>query len=304
MNKFIQQAFTLIELLVVIAIIGILSGLIVVAMGGMTNSANVAKAQVFSNSLRNALMMNMSGEWKFDGAGLNDGDNATTAYTQDLWGGNNCSIVGSPKVKTGSNCVNGSCLQFNGSSDYLKCGNNYNLQQIANVITISAWIKTSNSGETIIDRYGSADYGPLFTVSSGELYFSAYQSSSSKSMTGTSAGLKVNDNSWHNVVVVANCPGTILTFYKDTAKYEITGRENITWGTTGNLYIGYRNKVGSEGYFNGLLDEVRIYNAVIPTSQIKAQYYAGLNRMFSKGSIGEEEYLSRFRAVDYNFAKD
>ena len=52
MNKFIKQAFTLIELLVVIAIIGILSGLIVVSMSGVTQKATIAKAQVFSNSLR------------------------------------------------------------------------------------------------------------------------------------------------------------------------------------------------------------------------------------------------------------
>jgi len=66
MHKIFRQAFTLIELLVVIAIIGILSGLIIVSMNGITNSATVAKAQVFSNSLRNALMMNLVSEWKFD----------------------------------------------------------------------------------------------------------------------------------------------------------------------------------------------------------------------------------------------
>ena len=55
MNRFIKKAFTLIELLVVIAIIGILSGLIVVTMSGVTQKARIAKAQAFSNSLRNAL---------------------------------------------------------------------------------------------------------------------------------------------------------------------------------------------------------------------------------------------------------
>jgi prepilin-type N-terminal cleavage/methylation domain-containing protein len=58
MKKTVSIAFTLIELLVVIAIIGILSGLIVVTMNGVTQKANIAKAQVFSNSLRNALMLN------------------------------------------------------------------------------------------------------------------------------------------------------------------------------------------------------------------------------------------------------
>ncbi|MDD4531424.1 MAG: prepilin-type N-terminal cleavage/methylation domain-containing protein [Candidatus Pacebacteria bacterium] len=51
-----QIAFTLIELLVVIAIIGILSGLIVITMNGMVNSANDAKRKDGIDALRKALV--------------------------------------------------------------------------------------------------------------------------------------------------------------------------------------------------------------------------------------------------------
>ena len=64
MNK--RTAFTLIELLVVIAIIGILSGLIIVSVSGAAQKATIAKAQIFSNSLRNSLMMNMVAEFKLE----------------------------------------------------------------------------------------------------------------------------------------------------------------------------------------------------------------------------------------------
>jgi prepilin-type N-terminal cleavage/methylation domain-containing protein len=77
MRRINISAFTLIELLVVIAIIGILSALIIVGMSSTTQKATIAKAQVFSNSLRNSLMNNLISEWKFNGSGLNDGDNAT-----------------------------------------------------------------------------------------------------------------------------------------------------------------------------------------------------------------------------------
>jgi len=85
MNKLLKQAFTLIELLVVIAIIGILSGLIVVSMGNMNQKATIAKAQVFSNSLRNSLMANIVSEWKMD-----EGSGATV---NDTWGGLNNSTL-------------------------------------------------------------------------------------------------------------------------------------------------------------------------------------------------------------------
>ena len=62
-----KKAFTLIELLVVIAVIGILSGLIVVSMGGITTKANIAKLQVFSNSIKNSLMSDFVAEYRLDG---------------------------------------------------------------------------------------------------------------------------------------------------------------------------------------------------------------------------------------------
>jgi prepilin-type N-terminal cleavage/methylation domain-containing protein len=83
MNKLFFKAFTLIELLVVIAIIGILSGLIVVTMSGVTAKATIAKGQVFSNSLRNALMLNLAAEYRLDG------------NANDSWGSNNGTWYGS-----------------------------------------------------------------------------------------------------------------------------------------------------------------------------------------------------------------
>jgi prepilin-type N-terminal cleavage/methylation domain-containing protein len=103
MHKLLKQAFTLIELLVVIAIIGILSGLIVVSMSGVTQKATIAKAQVFSNSLRNSLMLNLISEWKLDG-------NANDSWS----GGNNGTWYGSEEgTNTSANyrpsdeCVSG-----------------------------------------------------------------------------------------------------------------------------------------------------------------------------------------------------
>ncbi|MFA5013447.1 MAG: type II secretion system protein, partial [Candidatus Paceibacterota bacterium] len=84
MNKRLFRAFTLIELLVVIAIIGILSALIIVGMNSTTQKATIAKAQVFSNSLRNSLMGNLISEWKFDQVNV-----PAANQTPDSWSGGN-----------------------------------------------------------------------------------------------------------------------------------------------------------------------------------------------------------------------
>ncbi|MFA5080367.1 MAG: prepilin-type N-terminal cleavage/methylation domain-containing protein [Candidatus Paceibacterota bacterium] len=56
-NKIKNKAFTLIELLVVIAIIGILAGIIVVAMGNSQKAANDAKVQSTMSQMRTAAQL-------------------------------------------------------------------------------------------------------------------------------------------------------------------------------------------------------------------------------------------------------
>ena len=52
-----KKGFTLIELLVVIAIIGILSGLIIVSMGGASNAAKASRIQADMDQLRPTVLL-------------------------------------------------------------------------------------------------------------------------------------------------------------------------------------------------------------------------------------------------------
>ncbi|MFA6374227.1 MAG: prepilin-type N-terminal cleavage/methylation domain-containing protein, partial [Candidatus Paceibacterota bacterium] len=62
-----NKSFTLIEILVVIVIVGIISAFIIISMAGISSKANIAKGQTFSNSLKNALMLNMIAQYELDG---------------------------------------------------------------------------------------------------------------------------------------------------------------------------------------------------------------------------------------------
>lgn len=299
MNKLIKKAFTLIELLVVIAIIGILSGLIVVSIGGMTQKATIAKAQVFSNSLRNSLMMNIIGEWKFDGA--TSERTAIDADVIDSWGGkNNGTIPASPSaptVKIGSNCVSGSCLFFDGG-DYVDCGTNSVLNPIT-AITISAWFKRGEiSGGTyaytIVRKGGQTnttlDYFLGFGTSN-KIGFSASKTTSS--ITGISDVNQITSlTDWY--YVVGTFDGINYKLYINGIQ---TGAEVVAISNTSvsNLYIG--QKSDNTQRFNGSIDDIRIYNAAMPASQIKEQYYSGLNNLLSSGSITQEEYSQRLNGL-------
>ena len=59
MNKMVQRArdeesgFTLIELMIVIVILGVLAGIVIFAVGGITDNGNVAAAQMSPIVIRN-----------------------------------------------------------------------------------------------------------------------------------------------------------------------------------------------------------------------------------------------------------
>ena len=278
-------AFTLIELLVVIAIIGILSGLIVVTINGVTQKANIAKAQVFSNSLRNALMLNLVSEWKFDGSGVADGGNATTSYTQDSWGTNNGTIGGTPLVYSGSSCVYSSCLSFGGSSDYLNCGNSTSFN-ITDNITVEMWIKPAIDNKYLIDKTSAYSF----------ILETNYYPTASLMASKIESNVAVPQNQWSQIAFSRDAVNGILVYINGVkvATTVVYGSQNPSGSITVNANNFYVGEYGGGTYrFSGLIDNVRLYSAAIPVSQIKEQYYAGLNSLLINGGITKEEYLSR-----------
>ena len=53
-------------------------------------------------------------------------------------------------------------------------------------------------------------------------------------------------------------------------------------------------------WLNGRLDNIRIYDSAIPISQIREQYYSGLEKLLANGGITEEEYLDRTKDLANN----
>lgn len=305
MNKIIKQAFTLIELLVVIAIIGILSGLIVVGMSSMTNNANLAKAQVFSNSLRNSLMGNIVAEWRFDGPTA-DGSTATANDILDTWSKiNNGTIGGGPIVKTGSNCVNGNCLQFDGIDDYVDFGSNSSLSMGTGDATVSLWANFDNAlapqNEALVYCGSGADtqsgYRILRYSGTSRLYFQFTDAAGTRISAYLSPTSSLVDKTWYNVVVVFTRSSTAQAYIngvKQSLSADISGHQ-------GNIqnYTNYRiGAVAATSYqLAGKMDEVRVFSAAMPISQIKEEYYAGLNSLYVSGGIDEMEYSERLSIV-------
>lgn len=297
----IQYAFTLVELLVVIAIVGILSGLIIIGMNNSVQSAKFAKAQIFSSSLRDSLLMNLVSEWRFDGT-TSDSSLATNSDVLDTWGSNNGAVgTHQPVVRTGSNCVYGSCLSFSGSNSYVDLGNNISLK-ITGDITVAFWMNSGSvvsSGPTIYDNYywDGSHYWGLFVGTS----YNAIGVQWCDGVNPPSGWRYSNNNAftvgkWTYITFVKT--GTTGLFYSNGVAFGSTtgGTATIAYNSSGKFIIGTNgSNNGQSGSYAGLLDEVRVYSAAIPTSQIKNMYYAGLNKLLAGNNITRDEYQKNLR---------
>jgi len=276
----LKTAFTLIELLVVIAIIGILSSLIVVSMGGITEKANIAKTQVFSNSLKNSIMLDLVSEWKLD-------DNL-----DDIWGINSDgSIVGATTLNNG--CVRDSCLSFDGD-DYLQIGNNSSLN-FSNDYTIEMFVynnPSSSTYSTLFNRGSQAQgVGFFWTYAHGidkkDIY---YQYHNGTTYTNTSFLNCLPKDKWTHLAFSFNNNDKSLKLYVNGVLFPGTRTlTNALPVNSGTLYFGtYRIIAGH--YFKGRLDEIRWYHTVVPAYLIKEHYYSALNNLWALGEITKKEY--------------
>ena len=262
-----NKSFTLIELLVVIVIIGILAGVIIVSVSSSINKANFAKAQSFSNTVQNELLGDLVSEWTFDNPSLPG---------EDTWGNNDGIVSGATYVpKANGECVYGGCMIFDGN-DYIDCG------ELGNPAhgTIALWaLKTDTAERYLLDGRGGGN-GYLIT------HYDGYD----VNFYGLIHWNGLEINKWNFIVVAVNPTETKLYVNGD---FKASGNGlSINFSS---VKIGARYTNSS--FFLGLIDDVRIYNEALSSSQIREQYIAGINSLLANNNISKEEYNQRIESL-------
>lgn len=290
-----QLAFTLIELLVVIAIIGILSGIILVSMSGSTESARIAKLRVFGNSVRDVLGANLVSEWKFDGDGA------------DTWSNKTLTLVNSPTSTSG--CPQNSCYTLNGTTQYAYVADDA-LFNFGDKMSVFLWVKGgANKDNNIISQYNSVgnQRGWILYPGVGDgtimrVYISADGTATAGQTRDYYGSQIILDNAWHLIGFTFNA-GTLKLYRDGIEDTSVTKNKQdalTIYNSTADIMIGAQS--GLTGYFNGSIDEVRLYNAAIPTSQIRENYLAGIKQLLAKGGITQDEYNQRIASLRQNIS--
>ncbi|MDE1873833.1 MAG: LamG domain-containing protein [Candidatus Micrarchaeota archaeon] len=214
--------------------------------------------------------------WKFDeGSG-------TTAYDSS-GNGNAATLVNSPEWVAGKT---GYALGFNGNNQYLST--NYSGVSGDGARTFTAWIRTTSCFKPVCDvlTYGSESPGARieWSVEGNDLglrVYDAYIVYSAPNLT---------NGNWHFIAIVipqgaapigarmyedGQLLGTVTESQFDTSSIDTGSAHSVN---IGRMYAG-ANVVGTPAprgtaYFNGSIDDLRIYNAALNASQIQGLYAA------------------------------
>lgn len=291
-----NKSFTLIEILVVIVVIGVLSAFILVGMNSITSKANIAKGQVFANSLRNSLLINLVSEWKFDN--ITDYNPTTKVIgtvagnISDSWGTNAGTAVDGPLLKEGGDCMSGKCVYFNGTNEISLPSLTFG----TNNWTVSAWAKI----------YDLSAYSHIFTNATDQGNFACkinkvmYNTRPYfySAVTGTIYGIsELKENVWYYLVYYRK---ENLIYIYVNGKVDGSGASTLNVASS-TYVVGSR---GSSEHIRGTLDEISLFNQAISSSQIQQSYFLGLNKLFNNNEIVLDEFNQRLTELKTNLVNN
>jgi len=239
-----------------------------------------------------------------------DSDGGTTNNVPDTTTNNN----GTASNVTYATGKFGNAGVFNGSSSKIDLPNNILPNNSTASSSCSFWFKSSSGNsagdsETIIDAWSYSTSEPgwgLFMEPAyggfpdGQLYLANYY------LGGTSGGtgnVTFRDGNWHFGVVVLDFSGGTIKVYIDGNSTPVLSQTvssaNVDVFTT-NAAIGYQNANPSyPRYFNGAIDQVRIFNKALTVEDIATLYAETSSTASNTNPLGEGAGVALY-SLDYD----
>ena len=210
----------------------------------------------------NALTLDAGNPLSYPGTG--------TLWTDLSGSNNNGTLINGPTFDS----ANGGSIVFDGNDDYVNCGNASNLQ--ITVGTISAWVKTTTPGSDyrgiIVKQF---NWG-LFVRDN---ILVAYDWGPSIVRT---TGINISDGTWKNITMTFT--ETVGTPSNNAIVY-LNGNPVLTTtikysNNTINVELGRGGSsgIGASQLLNGSISEAKIYNRVLSSTEILANFNATKGR--------------------------
>ncbi|MHC4095188.1 MAG: LamG-like jellyroll fold domain-containing protein [Planctomycetota bacterium] len=177
-------------------------------------------------------------------------------------------------------CPTGTALSFDGVDDYVNCGNSESLD-VSSELTFSTWFKAntlparSPEGANWFigkDIYGkrSYDFG-LWKINHGGVRLVAQINGLNRPDNGANTNIEIE--TWYHAVVTYD--GSKITYYLN-GNFDGAAPSINVQVTDETLYIGRRGYIGFEEHFDGIIDEVAIYNRALSVGEVRANMHKRL----------------------------
>jgi len=177
----------------------------------------------------------------------------------------------------------GSCLSFDGDGDYVDVDNNpYQTSNIfSSGLSFSVWIKSpfakDNNRRSIVGGGGANHFysaggiyvytGSDYTYAAMEIYRGDYYTAS------TDGVINLTPDNWYHIVGVYNSLSNQVEIYLNGVNEVNTSvSESGTTYDPDNFYIGRNPRSSFNPTFNGLIDNVMVFDRALSAEEIQALY--------------------------------
>ncbi len=222
---------------------------------------------------------------------LNEGSGSVARDSSN--NGNDGTLQGGPNWVAGKI---GNALEFDGTDDYVNCGNGESLN-ITGEFTIAAWIHPTGEGSStyprIVDKSngtGGADPGYKMYLRTAESYRVTLSGGGVYPISTASVEL----NTWSYVVYITD--GTQRKFFLN-GEWQVWDEPSLPVTSSNPLFIG--NSPAGARHFEGMIDEVRVYSRALSEDEVDelmlgigAGWPYALNPIPADGALYEDTWVT------------
>jgi hypothetical protein len=186
---------------------------------------------------------------------------------------------------------------FDGIDDHINVTEDNALDILNNNVSISLWVNTNSTGTVPLLSKGMPDgsvvAGYELSLSHVPTQYALMRVYDGNSLNShyIDIGDDLNDSNWHNVFFVFNRTDTTTDVY---VYVDNVYKGTQSWGllnsidNSDDLQLGmFRKNIGSDMYLAGMLDDVRIFNRTLSSSEVSQIY--GLNDI-TTGLVAQYEF--------------
>lgn len=155
-------------------------------------------------------------------------------------------------------------IDFNGSSDFLDAGNVLDLNTS---FTVSAWVKRNGSNQTILSKRNNP------YTAGYDLSINAAGKAEMTWINGTKqsivSSIIIPTKKWHNICVVYDNATSTAKLYIDGLEDITKTLSNVPASPTLSFLIAAANGASPTSFFNGTIDEVRVWSVPLTENQVR-----------------------------------